>query len=423
MADNWQHEMVGLPSVVRFLGEVRDEVAAQRSTIVLVPTTVPLADGADELMDLLDTRGLSVAEVVAEDDRQPLQTIDHVLHLSWQDGAAGHSVEALLDTDGLPDVVLIHGLDRLSDCTRRAWVSLIQLWSRASKSLADRGRPTTALCAFVSAALILDMLPDPDVYLSLRWWWRIPSILELRLLCRTRARTERLDPTDLWREHIIASLSGNDLDLLGQLWLEDAPDPPRLLEAIARCGESRGWTPEKLHEWNAPELVRRGKAMATDSHAAPPVRCRALWAHGALHWTPEYGVELHPAALVALGCDVELRHRLWRGQAALLLPTVDGVRAAICQRLTATLGPDWPFRWAEPRDSRASDAVKENPLACELGHMRYVLSNFVGRDEARKWRALVNAALDVRNDLAHHSPVSLTRFHALHREMRRAGVA
>lgn len=62
--------------------------------------------------------------------------------------------------------------------------------------------------------------------------------------------------------------------------------------------------------------------------------------------------------------DEDIDHRLWRGQAALLLPFLDSIRLDLCAELTSLHGRDWPIRWKrpiavdqEPGRGRVQDAV------------------------------------------------------------------
>ena len=103
----------------------------------------------------------------------------------------------------------------------------------------------------------------------------------------------------------------------------------------------------RLHELGVTELLDTVRRDGRHQGAAPPRPWRSLWAEGGLQWSMEHGIEVHPSALACLGLTSDLSHRLWRGQARLLLPLLDELRLTICRRLTDRLGDGWAVRWAE----------------------------------------------------------------------------
>lgn len=102
---------------------------------------------------------------------------------------------------------------------------------------------------------------------------------------------------------------------------------------------------------------------------------RTLWAHGALSWTLEFGLELHTAAMAVLGRDEEVKHRLWRGQAELLLPLIDHMRLMVCTDLAHSYGKNWPMRYGLPTSEEEKAAVQASPLACQWGYLDWSLSH------------------------------------------------
>ena len=90
-------------------------------------------------------------------------------------------------------------------------------------------------------------------------------------------------------------------------------------------------------------------------------------------YTPEYGLEVHPALLARSGRTETVEHMLWRGQSELLLPQVNEVRLKVCQDFTATYGSDWPIRWVPPFSDQEVEEVGRSPLGTELGHVNYLL--------------------------------------------------
>ena len=146
------------------------------------------------------------------------------------------------------------------------------------------------------------------------------------------------------------------------------------------------------------------------------------WASGALVYTPEYGLEIHPSLLAQASRKKELETMLWRGQAEFLLPILNEIRLRVCNELTETYGVDWPISWGEPATGHELEQVKITPLATELGYIHHL---FRTAGEGHPLRSkchlsgLVLLARDIRNQIAHNNPVSFQNFVDLCKEQKR----
>ena len=192
-----------------------------------------------------------------------------------------------------------------------------------------------------------------------------------------------------------------------------------LTKCLRSYGDALGWTPAALRQWGAEGLLINSSGNHNRRSLVPPARRRMLWAHGALSWTPEYGLELHPAALVMLGRREDLKHRLWRGQATLLLPLIDGVRLTLCKQLSLRYGDDWPVRWSQPASEEEIAAVRDNPMACQWGYLEWLLRNCAHFRSERRLLPLASLMRWVRNELAHYRPVTLNDFDGIWQEIQR----
>jgi hypothetical protein len=156
--------------------------------------------------------------------------------------------------------------------------------------------------------------------------------------------------------------------------------------------------------WDA----KKEKFAANGWRPAPPLvepvlrqHSITLWNQGWLTHTPENGEELHTALLSVLGKDSEIRHRLWRWQAALLLPLIDSVRVLICERLIASHGEDWP---------RIAGRTDVDAYA-ELGALETILKNTPQLErEKGQWLETIMQARLLRNAIAHYTPVDFEDF-------------
>ena len=106
-------------------------------------------------------------------------------------------------------------------------------------------------------------------------------------------------------------------------------------------------------------------------------------------------------------------HRIWTGQAELLMPRIDSFRLQICDYLTERFGKSWPTSWIAPITEDEMAAVKENPRACQWGHLSKIF------DVAPKLKSLTNLykavkfVRVVRNELAHFRPIKNYDFRKL----------
>jgi len=362
--------------------------------------------------DDYDCSGAWLPELPA-DGTMP-SALGDLLGARWGSSRTLRTVESLAISEGLPDIIHLRGFGELTENAREKWLALVRRWADAVKSREAQGWRPTALCLMTSASSLPD-LPSEDVWLVTRWWWALPSALEMRLLCRqvSDGAGGDVDLETKWREFIMPSLVGNDVGLARFLWKDLTRDSDHVTERLRTWAVEKGWTVEALAKWK----LERGSTRAFQKDhvrvAQPSVQQQRLWARGLLNWTPEYGLMVSPAALVILQEHEAIKHRLWRGQVTLLLPLIDSVRLSLCQKWTKRYGRDWPWRWQLPRSDEEAEAVRSNPLASGWGHMEALLRL---RDEMRHERTLlplVSHARYVRNELAHYRPVAFQDFRVL----------
>jgi hypothetical protein len=323
-----------------------------------------------------------------------------------------HLYEAL---EGRPEAILLdHAANIVPDQLCRL-LQLLNEWAEYSQALAGRSERPISLCLFLPAPTALSNIPPTNVYLSVRYWWMIPSALEMQLLCRLRHGSNRRDSASLWREHVLPSLAGGDAELIDILWDEPDISTDALVTRLKMIAAERCWTPQYLRSLNIETALRNAGAEEM-VHSHPPNQRLALWAYGILGATPEYGIEVHPAALAALGHHEAIRHRLWRAQARALLPFIDHVRLYLCEELTRVHGKDWPVRWHVPHSEEEEAAVRVNPLACQWGHLDWLVRNCDALRGAVRWRNLVSLCRWVRNELSHYRPINLRDFEGLRTE-------
>jgi hypothetical protein len=379
-----------LPSVRRFFSVLADDLANRRSLLLLLPVGIEPEEIWAALRGELWRRDFTVAEVSlasVSKDATPVAVLSEALGIAWSPPDTPRTLGNLLATEPLPDVVLVEHLDHVSASTCQEWVVFLSQWTQACQTRADRGASSTALCMVLPATAVLPQPPESSVYLAVHWWWGFPSALEMHMLCRSRSEQDAWDPVARWREYVLPA--------------------------------QRGWTTETLKAWGAGEGMMAASRDYRHAQRLPPIEIRSLWAYGALGWTLEYGLELHTAALAVLERREELRHRLWRGQAELLLPRLDQIRLALCDYLTRKHGPEWPIRGHLPDSPEENAAVRHSPLACQWGHLEVLLRHEAWLRAERHWLPLASIARSVRNELAYYRPITFRDFEGVWREIER----
>lgn len=398
-----------LPSVKAFVDNITEDIGARRSVVVLVPVTVSpgwvwsLLDAGlwrrQFLVESLDSLALGSCST-------PVEALGEALHVKWP-AQQSRDVASLMMSEGLPDVVVLEGIETLEPARRDAWLRFVGQWAQIGQNLAGRSSPAPVLCAILQPACFAFDALESNVLLGIHWWWGLPSVLELKLLCRLASRTDTGNGSDArWLEYLLPALATNDIVLLERLWDAHVVQIDQFMACIRELGHEREWTGDCLRQWGAAQLMSSSVGRNGPLPPVPPVNVRVLWSRGAVHATHEYGVELHPSALHMLGRQSELQHRLWRGQAELLQPALDSIRLDFCSYLTRSYGREWPVRWLQPEHPDEEAAVRENPLACQWGYLEWLIRNCPQLSRERRWLSLITPAARARNAVAHYRVVS-----------------
>ena len=301
--------------------------------MILLPAGIEPEEIWAALRAELGRRDFTVEEVSltgVHKERAPVAVLSEALRIAWTPPDTPRTLGNLLATEQLPDVVLVEHLDEVSPRTCQDWVGFLSQWTQASQTRADRGAPSTALCMVVPAVAVLPQPPESSVYLAVHWWWGFPSALEMHMLCRSSSEQDGWEPAGRWREYVLPALTGGDVELATYLWDDLHTNMEGLLRRLCAFAAQRGWTAEMLRTLGAGEAIMTASRDYRRMQHVPPLEIRSLWAHGAIGWTLEYGIELHTAALAVLQRHEALQHRLWRGQTELLLPFIDQIRLALC---------------------------------------------------------------------------------------------
>mgnify|MGYP000979039565 CR=1 FL=1 len=337
------------------------------------------------LLDQFERDALSVVllDLSSSDDPTPMA----VLRNSFTDLSKHQYLEQMVDNSTLPDAILLSHLEECSIEQQKSWAKAMQRWAEACRSSGSNHTIILISPATISKSI---ELPPKDIRLTYHLWAGIPSILETRLLCRTSLDT--LDAESNWREYLLASIAGTDMKLAEFLWESIIDNIEEVKKHLITYAEMQGWTAAKIRqELNA----WRPKLSNQIDNLNPKDKSFSLVGDGITLLSPEYGEEIHSAALALLGKHDEIRHRLWRAQVSLILPIIDEIRIRIFTATKIKNDFDSDFD---------SDALEWGSLSNRLKELPDV------NLDKNQWMQTVSYAWIIRNKLAHYEIIDYRCF-------------
>jgi hypothetical protein len=293
---------------------------------------------------------------------------------------------------------------------------MIVRWETAGRSVLNRGGKPRALVLIDNYKGLESGISEILDKLTVRWWWGIPSALEMRQLCRFASYDEEgAEQTSgsRWREHVLPGLVGNDVELAEYVWDQTRSTGDDLIERLGSLAESREWTPSDLEVWGANDVVAAARKYRSRTLDSPPIELLGLWARGALSYSSEYGLDLHPTANRILGQEGAIKRKIWRGQVELLSPILDTLRIDICQYLSKKYGDDWPVKWIVPTDTTEERECRADPLTTQWTHIVNVLKGFEWKDREKSLHDQARLAREIRNKIYHYDLVEFRDFDLL----------
>ena len=410
-----------LPSTQAFLDAIARSVV-QNVVIVLLPDNLSREMVGRLVRNRLDMMaGFSLCELSDPGQSDPLTASAEAMSASWASDWTRRSIENLLCCAGLPDLIFVHRIG--SDGSR--WSDFIEGWANERLKLRNSGHPKIpSLCVVAKLRDFEFRLPQAEEGITYQWWWGFPSALEMRLACRI-ANEEDGNSLEVgrWREHVLPGLVGSDVQLALEIWTEVDKDTEHIIGSLMDFWDNVEEPAAISPVDTLLEVVKNYQGAFAIGQELPKDFWEP-WAKGGLVYTPEHGLEVHPALLAHSGHRVDVEKRLWRGQAELLLPILNEIRLRICTELIDEYGSDWPFKWREPASEYDLEQVKITPLATELGHINYLFAT-AGQghplNAMRHLSDLVLNARNMRNQVAHNKPVVYRYFELLCQERNRVG--
>lgn len=408
---NLEEIVYSLPSTKAFGDNIARRVRDQL-VIVVVPNNLSREMVGRLIRNRLNLMAdFSFRELSNPGQREPLDASAEAMNVSWPERTR-RNTRNLLGLPDLPHLLFIHRVGTTGD----QWAEFIKDWAQERHSLrGSRQAGIPSMCVIAKLRDFESGLPDPVPGLTYSWWWGFPSALEIKLACGI-ASVQNGDTQDIakWRQFVLPSLVSNDVQLAETMWQKVLEDKSKIFGGLVEYWESLEEQAPDDEINDIIDFIKGEQRTAFAIGQEVPARLQAVWAGGGLVYTPEYGLEPHPALLAHTNHTVEVQKMVWRGQAELLLPFVNEVRLKICSELTDTYGKDWPNQWGPPTSQHELEQVKITPLAAELGYLHTLFSI---ADEKRlpiasnsELSRLVRVAREIRNKVAHNQPVACKDF-------------
>ena len=416
---NLEQICYSLPSAQAFIQSVADGVG-NGVAIVILPDNLSREMASRLIRDRLNAKNYRLQELSSPGDADPVSVSSVAMGATWPSARTPRNLRNLFGCEGLPDLLLLR---RIGQRSSRQWTEFIEGWARQWKDSRESGDHAPSLC-------VIAKLRDFDFSLSwagsgvdFHWWWGFPSVLEMKLACRL-ANQQDDDSSEVgrWREHVLPSLANNDVQLAEMMWDQVGKSPDQIVDGLADYWRTLEEPDAICRIEELKELVKADKRVYLIGRELPQ-NLRRAWASGALVYSPEYGLAVHPALLAYADHRRDVEKILWRGEAEFLLPILNDIRLRVCEELTNEYGNDWPVKWGEPATGYELEQVKLTPLAAELGHIDYVFRVFGDELQGKLYLSrLVGKVRNIRNKIAHYNPVPLQEYVDLCEERDKIGL-
>ncbi len=404
-AEIWEAAVL-LPSVRRFLNGIVQDLKGGRSVVVLLPPGIPPELIWASIRARLYERDLMCEVIDAVDFVASARSVDPVAIARTVIGERVTPRMPFRDAMAIadcPEVIGIVGVSSVDTVKQREMLNAVRRWADETIAVgrAETSTRKHALCVVDSASALLPYIPANSPGLVSRWWWGFPSALELRLLYRELAA--ECGAGEAWLECLVAGIAPGDLALSEIIWQGCPRDIGETRELLVQARGLLAILEPAGNTLRAPGAILLSME--------PPAGLRLDWAAGRVVSSFEYGTEAHPVILASGGEQAELEHRMWRGQAQLLLPLADSVRLAASRYAVQRYGLTWYLSaGCLPEDPEHRSRLEANALDAELGYLLTALRRLNGGPERFDWIHRVDTARDVRNSLAHYTPVPQSQF-------------
>lgn len=401
------------PGAIRFIEYVQDDLTARNCVVILVPAPLdPNVLSLAILSQLGQKFDMHEVDLSTLCSSRPIDALARYAERMFGLTDNPRTVPAMVTSSNMPDALVLNGIHLIDADHQKLWFELIVQWSNCLPAARTQLRQPPSLVIIAHLPDLKVKAPPSELYLKTRVWWGIPSVFDVRMLCRLEEVGGESQLETVWRENIIPAMVGTDLDFASFLWEHVTLSIEAILGRCAEYASIRGWSADLLNNWRCDEVAER-------AYRDPELRDRAAdystdpsWSRGALTYTADGRMQVHAAALCELGQNSAILNRIWSGQVALALSAVETLRLHVCRDVTRAYGPGWPSRWEFPQTDWELRVQDANSTECEISHLKSVL-HVPAVAQKRHYLPAVKQGSWIRNKIAHGVPITYSDFKQL----------
>lgn len=372
--------LADLPGPRRLIGDIRKDLAAGRSVVVVLPDAALATGLAQSLFDAIvpEVDLVVDADLAAHRERSVPEILasQYFSDPDLDDRAGGRWEAYLAHPESSAQSVLV-----------ASWICDIRYeiehWVRiVHASTADRiDRPTFLVVALASDVRVdqLERADSDDIVV--RWWWGVLGLLDSELAVEYCSDGT---PPDALRRAMIAEAAGWELDLLADLASRWSGTPTDLIAALEGARTAEPWVLSP---------AERSALTVNPNRLRPPEVLRAAWSAGRVQlWNDMHYVSLTVDTRVDF-----LQRRFWSAQARVLMPMLERARSSFeiefrKRATTAVIGETLSGGYAR------SDSVN----VLEIGRMAGAHRS--RRVQLTRYQQLTEL-VRIRNEIAHSQPL------------------
>ncbi len=411
------YEYINFPEPRRRIRDIAGQLIEGKTIIWFFPETIDPEVYCQEVLYTCESAGMICKKITLAQWQESENVLPaEVLAASMIDDKTSlYSIADIMTAENLPEISLVLGVHECADQEQDLWCKAINEWvSEGKKNQASSIYQTPAALLIPLHNTTLEERLVADVFLGLEGVWGWYSQAELRLIARSTCRDLSFSTEEaLWAQYVFVELAGLDPDLLKWLLLNSSirNEVAELIDSLCSYGEKQGWDKQWLTQTLSTGYTGN-LARQRNSTLCPPRSLIPIWEKGILNGTPEDGILLSSAALAMLGRKHELEHRVWTGQARLLLPLLDEARRKSCLYLLEQF-QDWPAYCKEQAGAYGrgeADEIDDSGLAEYVTIEAFLNKRSWNNPRSKHLLDSVHKLRLVRNQLAHYRALSGEEF-------------
>jgi hypothetical protein len=349
----------------------------------------------------------------------PVMFFSEAFSVDWGSRVAPRTVDNLVRTDGLPEMILASAFTELPEDKKKQWLDFVM----EVDSAVTRARvqyPAFCVVAYAGDQGLQVLVPTPS--LKVRPWYNLFTLT--RVEAELQGILSRQDSAErTWQAALVASLAGSDNEVADCLSPAVIRSRDEIFKQLNRIADEKGFSVHDLERAGIEQVVY-GHSYQPLERMRPEDAIYRLWNLGLMDYTAEYGWEVVSWALMPLGLTWIVDHRIWRAQIKLVMPLVDQVRLSVVSYLCGYGGRSWLVD--EVNNLVASSTFGSRTIkscwAAEFSELIAILDNpAYCTTRAVELLQALRLAHSIRNELAHYRPIEPIDYFELLQRVRALG--